>query len=93
MNPQEYAAGLLFLIARVLHEAVERGQKFHAEQSAGMREAEPVLGQDGRLWATCEPDGSYKLILTVEPLAPVQENGQPKVGYAETDRVQAPALT
>jgi hypothetical protein len=81
MTPKEHASRLLFLIAGVLHEAVQRGQEFGAEQIAGTRITAGKL----------EYDGSFKLILTVDPFVPAQENAQAKTDDAETNLMLAPA--
>jgi hypothetical protein len=78
MNAEEHAAAVLFLVARVLHEAVESGQQFTAEQFSPTRPTGSVLGKDGRQYATCEPSGEYKFVLTVEPLQPDRQSTQIK---------------
>jgi hypothetical protein len=93
MIPEEHAAAVLFLVARVLHDAVENGQQFTVEQDSPTRPTGSVVGKDGRQYATCEPSGEYKLVLKVEPLQPAQESTEPTTVDAEIDRAPAPALT
>ena len=93
MNPEEHAAAVLFLVARVLHDAVENGRQITAEQYSPTRPTGSVLGKDGRQYATCEPSGEYKLVLTVKPLTPPQDDAQAKTDNAGTDRTSALALT
>jgi hypothetical protein len=93
MNPEEYAAAVLFLVARVLHDAVENGQHFTAEQYSPTRPTGSILGKDSRQYATCEPSGEYKFVLTFEPLAPTPKSTQAKTSSADANHVPAPALT
>jgi hypothetical protein len=93
MTPQELAAATLLLIAGVLRDAVERGQRFSIEQFAGTRSTGAVIGKDGRPWVTVDPSGAYKLVLTVEPLPSVQESTQATIGDTRTNWVPAPTST
>jgi hypothetical protein len=72
MTSKDHASALLFLIAGVLRGAVERGQHFEVEQSAGTKQTGVAFDKKGQAWPTFEPSSAYKMVLTVEPLPPTK---------------------